>query len=528
MYRKRAMKILITVILSFSIIISCSFSCFAARTFFEVDSSDWILSSEIAVGRYPDQMPSGTSFHESVYQHSELNGDCFVFSNDWTQVDMIREIEFYFPEFPEHFAPAGRQSNLVLNAGDFFFLYQYDSAHIYNVCYYDDDPAYFGFRTGSVASYYKVFRCSYPFDSWEPFQTISVSAFGEAHVSFPVPVSITFSDTPIYDFLSSSDNFMVWYFEGIYKLQEQEFFYKLKKPLDVCQGSMYLSVPASEVKKLSKKSTAFILENFGYICGTETDFMSFFYHATLRVNGEYYGSAEFVEYSYVGFWNDNYHPVGYAYISDYSDDVDFSELDLTNSDTEVDILISFVYYSTGYVLVFPGTFKIVDYSDYASEQLNQNVINKIDSSAGQITTSIGNAVTDISGSISASTSAITGAVGEVDSTLEYIKSGDIEIEQPDMNTAELDEVVKEQDKIIFDILSSLNVSVSEVLPPGYKNYSEYLIDNIKSFQSEEYNNTFNFIRSTFENLVASLSIMPLLLFSLSFGFAVFALGRRLR
>lgn len=525
MYRKRAMKILITVILSFSIIISCSFSCFAAKTLYSVNSSEWIVDDySVSRGIYPDKLPSlARGFIPKVYSYSELNGDSFVISNAWDDGEDIADCQVLLPELPsESYFPSKYASLIFCFKDSYFLLTGFDDTKAHFVDDYDNESYNLYSLSGTQTAY--IYTLSYPFTNWIYNSSMSVSDGHSISSIIPYTYAFKWSNTPIYDYVDPEYSY--YKNPSDFNIFDVVFTHNFSRTLSYTSGILYFQISSDVFNKLLGHDIAFLLEDFGYIIGTTSEYIYFTYNATFYLNGKVFGTANFMDYVYRGWVTDDVHEPGYAYINDYYDPIDLSSYSAV-SDT-IEILFTFQFASDGYNLIFPGSFSIVDYSDLRQELQHEELNNKIDSAAGQITTSIGNAVTNISNSISASTSAITGAVAEVNSTLEYIKSGDIEIEQPDMNTAELDEVVKEQDKIISDVLSSLNVSVSEVLPPGYKNYGEYLIDNIKLFQCEEYNNTFNFIRSTFENLVASLSIMPLLLFSLSFGFAVFALGRRLR
>lgn len=535
MHSKRVLKMIICLIVSVSIIIQCSFSSFAAKTMFSVDSSEWIVADKgVQKGVYPDKNPSlAQDFIPKVYSYSDLFGDSYVISKNWADGEDITQCDILLPEIPsESFFPSDYSSLIFCYKDSYFLLTGFDDSKAHFVENYDNEEYQLYSVSGNQTAY--LYTLSYPFTTWIYHSSFTVKQGNLNSSVIPYTYELKWSDTPVYDY--TDPEYSVWSSPSDFNIFDEVFTHNFSKSLSYTSGLLYFHIPEDVFNKLLGSDIAFLLEDFGYIIGTESEFVYFTYNATFYVNGTAFGTADFMDYTYRGWVTDDTHLPGYAYINDYYDPIDLTSFE--SFDTGVDILFSFQFASDGYNLIFPGSFSIVDYSDLKQEVQHNEVIDKIDSVGGSITTSIGNAVTDISSSINSSTSQITGSVSDasdkisgsvdaVNDNIEYIISGDIEIEQPDMDTSELDDIVAEQDEIIGDILSSIDVSVANAVPEGYKNYGDYLIDNISSFKSSEYDSTFTFIRSTFDNLISSLSILPLVLFSLSFGFAVFALGRRL-
>lgn len=139
------------------------------------------------------------------------------------------------------------------------------------------------------------------------------------------------------------------------------------------------------------------------------------------------------------------------------------------------------------VLLFPGTLNIFSYDSYAENERHQELSNKIS----------------------------------------YIIDGDTGVPEVKLDTSDIDNTIQNQDEILQSIYDSLNDDILDYLPEGYDNYGDYLNDNINSLQSEELFLTFGFVKEMFDEVVSATGIMSLLLFSLTFGFAIYVLGRRL-
>lgn len=521
MYRKRAMKILITVILSFSIIISCSFSCFASKTFFSLDSSDWGIDSEaVFMGHYPDKNPPiASGFISDVYSYEELYDDYYVISNYWNDnYKRITSVEFFMPDFPvENYFPNNVNHIIFKNNDNFYLATGFNTSTAKLINHYDEE--YYGF-IGSADSIY-IYSLTYPYSEWCYYGSFVPNRL--SLTSYPFLQSIVWSDCPVYDYV---DYDSIYESASTYDVFNKLFSFSLNRTLSVTQGVLWNEIDNQISSKLSFQDVSFLFERFGYIIGTSSSFVLFDVDMSIYLNKELIGTSDVFEYCFDGSLNDSWLEPGQAYINSYDCRMDFSNTDI--GDNDLYFFITFEFVSDGYNLVFPGDFSIVSASELETEKQHQNIINSLNAISKNITGSVDSAASQITGSVNSAASQITGSVDAVNSSLVYIMTGDVEIAQPDMDTAELDDLVSEQDEIIGNILSSLDDEISGFVPAGYSSYSEYLIDNINSFKSDEYYSAFQFIRSTFDNLVASLSILPLLLFSLTFGFSVFALGRRLR
>lgn len=497
MLRKSVLKSVISVMLVVTILISCTFSASARRAFFEVDSSEWVTSNDDIYRQiYPKRIDRFT-FIDEVYEVSQFDDTSYVVSTDWYDYNVDYDYEFVFPELPEP-----DTDSVIFQYKDSYLLCTgFDGDVLKLICNYDTEPFQYSFvNTSASTKTFSMYSCTYPFDAWTSIGGGAVD--GNRNYDLTADLIYVWASCPVYDY----SNFNLVYLEaGSDTFLTSVHVHKiLIDTLYVTSGVLLFQIPVDVMRSLSGKDTAFLFEDFGYITAANTSFIDFRYSMTFRDNGNIISSAQFMDYKYLGFIDDEYLEPAEHQIFDYVGPVDFRELD--TSGTTIDIIVSFSFVSDGYNLFFPGSFSILDYTEYVTESNHNEVINQI--------TAVG--------------SQITSAVGKVNTTLEYIVSGDIGVPQPDINTSELDNVVQEQDEIIGDILSSLDDDISDYVPYGYDSYADYLIDNINSFKSDDFDNTFTFIRSTFDSLVTSLSILPLMLFSLSFGFAVFAIGRRLR
>lgn len=497
MFRKSVLKSVISVMLVVTILISCTFSASARRSFFEVDSSEWLTNNTNILHQiYPkriDRFP----FIDDVYEVSQFDDTSYFISTNWYDYSPISEYEFVFPELPEP-----DTDSVIFQYKDSYLLCTgFDGDVLKLICHYDDDPFIYSFvNTSASVKIFSMYSCTYPFDAWTSIGGGAVD--GNRNYDLTADLIYVWASCPVYEYVdfdsvylgAGSDSF----------LTSVQIFNIALADLYVTSGALYFQIPVDVMQNLSGKDTAFLFEDFGYITAANTSFIDFRYSMTFRDNGNIISSAQFMDYKYFGFLEDDYLEPAEYQIFDYVDPVDFRKLDISGS--AIDIIVSFTFISDGYNLFFPGSFSILDYTEYIIESNHNEVINQI--------TVVGSQITD--------------AVGKVNTSLEYIVSGDIGVPQPDIDTSELDNIVQEQDEIIGDILSSLDDDISDFVPAGYDSYADYLIDNINSFKSTDFDNTFTFIRSTFDSLVTSLSILPLMLFSLSFGFAVFAIGRRLR
>lgn len=454
---------------------------------------------------YPNRLSSHT-FIDEVYSHSGLNGSAYVVSKNWHDYGYEEEIEFYFPELP-----LANSDAVIFKNGDVYLLLTGFTSSDVKLIYNYDDPHFFFEKISGSSTHVSIYSLTYPFDEWIFDSVVSFQVFNDS--TYFDELELHYNSLPVMEYVDYNS---VWFSAVDSSVYSSLISHNLTvEDLFVTSGALYFQIPSETIQNMDGKDTAFVFEDFGFITAANTSFVDFRYNMTFRLNGSFVSSGQFIGYKYLGFMDDKYFSPGSSEIFDHAEPVDFREVSV--SGVPLDIVVTFKFISDGYVLFFPGDFSIQYYSEYVEDKNHNEIVD-----------AIGGISSDITSSIDSSTSQIVGSIDSVNKNLEYVISGDIGVPQPDLDTSELDDIVQEQDEIIGDILSSLDDSVSDSIPVGYNNYGDYLIDNIKSFKSSEFDNTFTFIRSTFDNLVASLSIMPLLLFSLSFGFAVFALGRRLR
>lgn len=527
MSKKRVLKFIICLIVSVSIIVQCSFSSFAkVTTYFSQDSTDWATdSAHLHTGIYPDKLPAqAMGSIPEVYRHEELYGDYCIVSTNWDDDYTIMEsYDFFFPLIPD--SKSGRDSfgSAVFYWNDLYFLVtDFDPDYLRIVFDYDNDDYLILNKSVSYQTF-NIYVLSYPFENWVFYEGRSIASTSSLISLFDFDsIRLMWSDVPIYDFVDSNTPYCdASDFNFLDILYTHEFY----EYLSVSQGLLFLELNEPVTKKFSNKDLSFLFERFGFIVDSETSFVHFDYNMTMYLDKELIGVADIFEYNYQGYLTESFLEAGTAYYNTYDSRVDFSDLDFTGHNLY--ILVTFEFASDGTNLIFPGDFSVVSATEYFEQQENQVVINTITNGFSSVNSTIDSAVTSISSEIAHSTSAITDAVDKVSGQIEYIVSGDIDKEIPETNNEELDNLVAEQDEIIENILSSLDDDISDFVPAGYSSYKDYLLDNINSFKSDEFDNSFEFVRSTFDNIISSFSILPLVLFSLSFGFAVFALGRRL-
>ena len=140
------------------------------------------------------------------------------------------------------------------------------------------------------------------------------------------------------------------------------------------------------------------------------------------------------------------------------------------------------------VLLFPGTLNVFPYSEYAENERYQELSNKIS----------------------------------------YMIDGDTGTPDIKIDTSSIDNSVKEQEEIIADIYAALDTKTDDLLSSfGYSSMDEFLNDNMNDLNDKNMLASFDFVKMLFENVVSSTGISVLVLFSLTFGFAIYVLGRRL-
>ena len=95
-----------------------------------------------------------------------------------------------------------------------------------------------------------------------------------------------------------------------------------------------------------------------------------------------------------------------------------------------------------------------------------------------------------------------------------------------VDTSPVDDYVNSEQAIMGGVYELLDDQIVNKLPAGSADVDSYLQDSVDSFVNNM-GASIRSISSLFDDIVEASSIMPLMLFVLSFGFAVFMLGRRL-
>lgn len=140
------------------------------------------------------------------------------------------------------------------------------------------------------------------------------------------------------------------------------------------------------------------------------------------------------------------------------------------------------------VLLFPGTLNVYSYSDYMENQRYE----------------------------------------ELQNSISYIIDGDTGVPEVKIDTSDLEGSVQEQDAILDDIYSSLDSQTQELLIEfGYSSMVDLFQSNMNDMNDFNMLASFDFVKMLFNKVISATGLSALMLFTLTFGFAMYVLGRRL-
>lgn len=489
---KRAARYITVFIVSFSVIVCGSFSVFAYYPIFSHKSSDWVVATDdIYSATYPDNVVM-SGIKDSVFQHTELNGETYYTSKFWDDdYEVITSSDVIIPELPVGEFDFNGDSiengkKIIFRSGSCIyiaFVYSFNNVYLNNKDYHGNSVLEFDVTgcTGEI-QYYML---SYPFSSWtydsyvDYYVDTNLCVFGDGQ---GIPsVEIIWSDVDI--FLNDGDE--IYHSADNSDMVGTKYLLEFGKPLSVLSGALYFHIDSKTFDRLSESVTAFLFENIGFVIGTNTSFLDIRYDTTMRVNGEHVGHATLFHYNYNS--SDSLF-VGDKVIDDFIEIVDLSTLDFDGYG--IDVVFSFSFVSNGYNLFFPGSLEIVEYGSYEESEEHKEIINSIQSG------------------------------------FDSILNNKIGLEEVVIDTSVVDDIVQKQDEILKDVYGDLDNVIDNNMPDGYEDYNDYLEDNIDYF-NENLFDAFGYVKNLFENVVEVTGISALILFCLSFGFAMYILGRRL-
>ena len=166
--------------------------------------------------------------------------------------------------------------------------------------------------------------------------------------------------------------------------------------------------------------------------------------------------------------------------------------DFKNSNCDY-IVFFFVARCDSVLMLFPGDVSMYDYESYTEEKRWNDLNNKLD----------------------------------------FLIDGDTGLAAP-VYDDKISGAVDEQDEIVNGLYDSLNSGAEQqlsdlnsVLGTSFNSYEEFFADNVKQLDSN-FGEAFLEVRNLFDRVVGATDMTILILFSLTFGFAVYVLGRRLK
>ena len=189
-----------------------------------------------------------------------------------------------------------------------------------------------------------------------------------------------------------------------------------------------------------------------------------------------------------------------------ADTVTFTDFDVgkfsLSSSSGAELTFSFIIASDDPVLFFPGSLDFVSQGNYLSQKNHNETLDTIKLSSADIVEAIQNSNYEL----------VYGDTG-----VPYVEPVD---------TSPVDDYVNSEQTIMGGVYDILDEQIVNKLPSGTADVDTYLKDSVNSFVNNM-RASISSISSLFDDIVEASSIMPLMLFVLSFGFAIFMLGRRL-
>lgn len=493
MRKYRVIKTIIALTLTVAIVLCGSVFVSAYHPIFSLKSSDWVVATdEIYSASYPDNVVM-SGMKDSVFQHEELNGETYYTSKFWEDdYTVLTETEVVFPALPDgNFKTNGKSvttgDKILFKSGDSFYIafaYGFSMVYVTDQSYHSQLQLEFDVAgcTGEIV-YYEL---CYPFSTWEYhsyndfYVNTDVCVFSADNT--PSAVEIIWSDVDVKTYTGANNYHSAADFDIVGSTHKIEF----EKPLSVLSGALYFHIDSKTFDRLSESVTAFLFENVGFVIGTDTNFLDIRYDTTMRVNGELAGHTTLFHYNYNSSESSLF--VGDKVIDDFIEVVDLSTLDFDGYG--IDVVFSFSFVSNGFNLFFPGSLELVEYGSYEESEEHKEIINTIQSG------------------------------------FDSILNNKIGLEEVVIDTSVVDDIVQKQDEILKDVYGELDNIIDNNMPDGYEDYNDYLEDNIDYF-NKNLSNAFSFVKKLFESIVEATGISYLILFCLSFGFAMYVLGRRL-
>lgn len=541
---KRVVKSTIAVILIAILVFYGSFCSLAYYPLISVKSSDWEIQSDLTYSAvYPNHIDYQYAPNSKVYDHEEYNGYTYYGSRFWDdEYPLITEMEVSFPEFDNLLS----HNFFIVRAGDVFYLiclgyslrkpdtiWQIDVKMNMNyIGILEYSPSGASIQGG------EVYSLSYPYTTWVHYKYFSGTTVGSMYsVELGAPIiDIIWSDTSNVFYDDSSGNSQR-YEKDTVKMSEKTYKIELEKELSVLTGSLSFELTPAELKKLTTGAYCFRVNDAGFIIGTDTSLIVYTFNTFLEYDGNLLGSIDLVSetiyYSPEG--DSNVLKPGYASVPyDY---VEFADLNLNDVDFDkVSLTVIFVFVSDGYNLFFPGDFEIIEFEHYEDDMQHDELKSAIQDAADIIKNSINSSSNSINSTINSSTSALTNEIvqastditNSINQNFEMLISGDTGVPDVVIDTADLDNTVQSQDVMLQDIYNTLDAKNQELLNNlGYSSMDDFFQDNINDLNDSNMLVAFDFVKMLFENVVSVTGISTLVLFTLTFGFAMYVLGRRL-
>ena len=488
--RHNRVKIILALIVTVAVMISSTVSVFAYNPVITIKSSDWIASNSEISYVYPqfsvDTGENGLDFkqYKDLYDEScfvALSKDTYIshFDVDINTSDFkfdgfyifVSGYKLYIVNFESKYAKVGLDSN-----GSFYV----------NVWGSDLHPGY-----GEI----NIKTLIYPFNS---YYESSTRYFGdnyevklkETYKLYPASnLTPIYHTTPVYNIVNGyfANSFFIDYslpLADVFGLR-----FELKTPVEMYGGSITFDLTAEQLLRFKKGQYVFKFTNMGFIPFSDCYFAYPLFVLNVIESGREYaeqtvmintpsvcdvGREEYTEYARAGSCN----------VDDYI--INWNNVFLGESDSVYTCVLSFAFICDVGSAFFPGTVEIVEYDDFEDTLHHYEVLDAID---GALHT-------------------------------------DVTVDKIIIDSSGIDSFVDQQDVIIGGIESDLDNIINGNLPDGYGHYSEYLGDSVNAFDSIR--SSFAFINTMYDRTVDAIGMAPVILFCLSFGFATYAIGRRLR
>lgn len=559
MLSNRTVKIFTVFVLAFSVIFNCTVFSYAYSPIVTVESDDWIINSDSTYRAvYPERIDSNYAPADIVYSVSELNGYTYYGSRFGEDFDM--ELT-YTTKLPKN--------NITIDDTDFVFVFQINSVVWMFVCSSNNitlaySPVFDS--SGNFVKYNFVYRlteackvslysCPYPYENWKYQESSTHSSsdlnknivrnwFASAGDDVLNPLWVSQGEVYRYDVSSSTiDNmdimFMTSGYSDISLLYAKEFTLSFERYFYILAGACDEVLSIDDVRFLSSGDCCIRINDFGFICGTESTLA----HANYELAVYSYPSMELQD-TIVLFDSDLYFDTSDYVNSEYStydlkagdysfhDILSFQFFDFPFDDnpqtTDYIVQLRYMFVSDGFNLFFPGTFEIIEFEDYEDDMQHNEVVDSIKDASDSINGTINSIGSDLGKEIASAATSISSSINEnVNIKFDELLYGDTGYDEPDFDTESIDSISGQTDSTIDSIIESLNSDISSYLPSGYVSFEAYFTSTVNTIDSQ-FSYAFLAVRNVFDKLVSVTDISVVLLFSLIFGFGMFVIGRNLQ